>query len=263
VALAGGVVLLATSIGAQRSWSAILLPLAALGLFGLLLLTRWRVWALVAICLVPAYFGLRATEVIPTAPLPLRHADGSEFLAGRARSINLRMSNEQAVFDAVRDKPLLGTGAAHRDASGNWIMADHWGVVSGGFATLLRSGYIGLGFLMLGVMAPAMLTLVRVPVTHWRRGAMPLMIGGAVALIAFAINLVPNHIESPTFALLAGALVTVSRRAGEQARAGGVPFALHADSDVERWAKICGVGAEAVTGPLANGPGPATSRTRT
>lgn len=240
---------LAALLCLSRSWAGVILPVAALGLLGALMLTRWRVWVLLACMVMPVYVGLRAYEVIPTAPLPLRHTDGSEFLAGRGRSINTRMTQEQQVLDAVgHQQPWIGTGARYRIDHDRFRIATKSGVDSGVFTALLRSGYIGLVLLWAALVLPAVLLVVRLPTASWSVQYGPLLLAAAVVIVTDAVNLIPNSGSAALYPLLGGALVTLSRR-----RSTDLPVAMHddtTDTDYQRWALVCGMPATEAVAPV-------------
>jgi len=240
-AAVGVIVNLAALAVLSRSWAGVLLPVGAAGLFGLLMVTRWRFWLALGCLLVPAYVGLRATEVIPTAPLPLRHADDSEFLGGRGRSINARTSDERSVLDVVEKSPVFGTGTQYRGEDGGYNVSGKYNIDGGAFVTLLRSGYLGLACVFLAFAIPAALPLFRLPRPAWPHSYAPLMIATSVILVADLVNSVPNASSMAMHGLLAGALVTLSKRMPVHSNAlAAAPESGH-ESDFQRWARICGV----------------------
>jgi hypothetical protein len=235
----------------SRSWTGILLPIGTLGLLGLLMSTHLRLWFIIACLAVPTYMTLRTTEIIPTSPFPLRNEDGSEFLAGRGRSLNVRMRDERRVFDAVSDQPFFGTGLTHRRADGGFTIDGKWPIMGTVFTRLLRSGYVGLGCILLAIAWPALLTVYRLPIRLWadQTTIVPLMLAAATVLIAVIVNMLPNPGLTPVQPLLAGGLVTLSRRGAAnphilthltQRRAGSAdqPNQPMQPQDWQRWAEI-------------------------
>lgn len=235
VAGVGVAVNLAALLALSRSWAGVFLPLGTLGLMGLMRWTRWRWWLALACLLVPAYVGLRATEVIPTSPLPIRNPDGSEFLAGRGRSINSRTVDERSVLDAVAAHPWLGTGAAHRLPDGSYRLRRKYAVDSRAFTTLLRSGYVGLAALLLSMAGPALVAVWRVPPASWATPDGLLVLAAAAILTALTINTLPNHGSHAIYPLIGGGLVTLTRRFGAPAEPDPEP---PANREAEAWLRV-------------------------
>jgi hypothetical protein len=258
LAMAGIIVNLAAVACLSRAWAGVLLPVGALALLGLLMLTRWRVWMLLACLIVPTYIGLRAFEIIPTAPLPLRHADGTEFLGGRGRSINDRTAHERQVLDAIKQQPWIGTGTRHRQDNGTFRLSSKYGIDSRLFTVLVRSGYIGLGLVLLAQCLPPLIAVFRVAGPTWSDWQAQLMIAVAVVLITNVVNQLPNGDKAAVYPLLAGALLSVSRRKSSDPsgnpRVDPIDPPHQHDTEYERWAKVSG---------MTVGPMPVKDRKRT
>jgi hypothetical protein len=211
VASAGGGVNLVAVMLLSRSWVGVFLPLGLLTLLGSTWLTRWRMWPVAASLLLPVYIGLRASEMIPTDPLPLRNNDGSEFLVGRGRSINERTRDERRVLELVSEQAIFGTGTAHRQLDGGWKVRGKYNVDSGAFTMLLRWGYVGLVGLVFLMLGPVIWLVVRTPTETWREGWTPVVLASGTVLVGLTVNLIPNSASSGVYPLLAGGLMSLGQ----------------------------------------------------
>lgn len=190
-----------------RSLYALVLLGAAMGVAAMVRVVPVRVLLLMVAMSAPCYMMIRATQLWSgkiVVQLLYEFVD-----ADRARSLNIRLDNEDRLAQKALQQPYFGWGRYGRsrvyDAAGYDIsLTDgYWMIVMG------QSGLAGLVSFVITMLLPAWLFIRRFPASTWFHPAVAPALAAAVCVSISQMDNLMNARLNPLFPLMAGGLITI------------------------------------------------------
>lgn len=198
-----------------KSLGALLLLAGGLGVLYVSRLLRTRLFLLAVLCIPLAYIGVRATGSWDGAEM----LEAAQEVAGpdRARSLGVRLRNEDILVEHALKRPVFGWGGWGRNRpEGVRTITDGMWVIAIG-----QRGIVGLGLLLGMMLMPVVVVLRRLRPRTWRDPATAAPLALGMLLMLHMIDSLLNAQPNPVFILAAGGLAGLApvsvRAAGRQA----------------------------------------------
>jgi hypothetical protein len=205
-ALAQVATLAVTSVLCKSTGAIVLLAVGALVILATTMLNT-RVLMLCLICTAPLYIALRCTGTWDGQSLVSLSSQGDR---DRAQSLDFRLQNENMLMQKALRQPVFGWAGWGRsriyDENGKdmSITDGLWIIALGNF------GIVGLSALTLSLLLPALLMVFRTPPNSWSHPDMAAPAVCCVVTTLYMIDNIPNAMVNPIFAMVAGAICTLS-----------------------------------------------------